>query len=116
MKSADAGQEQAPVAEEVAEPPAEQQEAAEREQVGVDDPRERRLGEPEILSDRRQRDVHDRDVEHDHQVAQAEDVEREPSRAAVRWSLLPFRLRSQRFDRGSAPELIGADEFRRARV
>ena len=67
-------QEQAPVPEEVAEPAAEQQEAAEREQVGVDDPGERGLGEPEVLSDRRQRDAHDRHVEDDHQVAQAEDV------------------------------------------
>ena len=79
----DPEQEQAPVAEEVAQPAAEQQEAAEREQVRVDDPRERRLGEAEILADRRQRDVDDRDVEHDHQVAQAEDEQREPARAAV---------------------------------
>ena len=37
----DAGQEQPPVAEEVAEPAAEQQEAAERQQVGVDHPGQR---------------------------------------------------------------------------
>ena len=55
MKSDDPEQEQAPVAEEVAEPPAEQQEAAEREQVRVHDPRQRRLGEAEVLADRRQR-------------------------------------------------------------
>ena len=65
----DADQEQAAVAEEVAEPAAEQEEAAEREQVGVHDPRERRLGEAEVLADRRQGDVHDRHVEDDHQVA-----------------------------------------------
>ena len=56
----DAEQEQAPVAEEVAQPAAEEQEAAEGEQVRVHDPRERRLGEPEVLLDRRQRDADDR--------------------------------------------------------
>ncbi len=68
---------------EVAEPPAEEQEAPEREQVGVDDPRERALGESEVLADRRQRDVHDRRVEDDHQVSRAEDEEGKPARAAV---------------------------------
>ena len=82
----DADQEQPPVAEEVAEPAAEQQEAAEGEQVGVHDPGERGLGEAEVLPDRRQRDVHDRRVEDDHQVAQAEDDQREPAGAAIRWS------------------------------
>ena len=53
----DADQEQPPVPEEVAQPAAEQQEAAEGEQVGVDDPGERRLGEAEVLPDRRQRDA-----------------------------------------------------------
>ena len=79
----DPGQEEPPVAEQVAEPAAEQQEAAEGEQVRVHDPRERGLGEAEIVPDRRQRDVHDRRVEDDHQAAQAEDVEREPAGAAV---------------------------------
>ena len=69
--------------EEVAQPPTEQEEAAEGEQVGVDDPRERLLREPEVLSDRRQRDTDDRDIEHDHQVAQAEDEECEPAGAVV---------------------------------
>ena len=63
----DPDQEQAPVAVEVAEPPAEQQEAAEGEQIGVHDPGERGLREAEVLPDRRQRDVHDRRVEDDHQ-------------------------------------------------
>ena len=45
----DADEEQPPVAEEVAEPAAEQQEAAEGEQVGVHDPRERRLREAEVF-------------------------------------------------------------------
>ena len=67
------------MAEEVAQPAAEQEEAAEGEQVGVDDPGERRLGEAEILADRRQGDAHDRHVEDDHQVAEAEDDERQPA-------------------------------------
>ncbi len=79
----DADQEQAPMPVEITEPPAEQQEAAEGEQVGVDDPRKRRLGEPEVGPDRRQRDVHDRRVEHDHQGAGAEDEECEPALAGV---------------------------------
>ena len=89
----DAGEEESPVAEEVAEPPPEEQEAAVREQVRVDDPRQRALGEAEILPDRRQRHVHDRHVENDHQAAQAEDVQGEPAGAVIgdghRW--LPFR-------------------------
>ena len=46
---------------------AEEQEAAERERVGGDDPLERRLRELEVDRDGRERDVHDRDVEHDHE-------------------------------------------------
>src|SRR6185437_8888249 len=64
-------------------PPAEEQEAPEGEQVGVHDPGERGRTEAEVGADRRQRDVHDRRVEDDHQIAQAEDVEREPAAAAV---------------------------------
>jgi hypothetical protein len=72
-----------PVAVEVAETPAEEQEPAVREDVRVHDPRERCLGEAEIGADRRQRHVHDRRVEHDHQVPQAEDVERQPACSSV---------------------------------
>ena len=76
-------EEHSPVAEQVAEPAAEEQEAAEREEVRVHDPRERRLGKAQVLADRRQRHVHDRRVEHDHQVAQAEDEQCEPAGAGV---------------------------------
>ena len=79
----DPGEEQPPVAEQVAEPAAEQQEAAERQQVGVHDPGERRLREAEVLADRRQRDADDRHVEHDHQVAEADDQKCEPAGAGV---------------------------------
>ena len=68
---------------EVAETPAEEQEPAVREDVRVHDPRERRLGEAEVVADRGQRDVHDRDVEDDHQARQAEDVEGEPAASGV---------------------------------
>ena len=68
---------------EVAQPSTEKQEAAEGEQVRVDDPGKRRLGEAEVGPDRRQRDVHDRRVENDHQRAEAEDDQREPASAAV---------------------------------
>ena len=57
VNSAMPSEEQPPMAEEVAEPAAQQQEAAEGEQVRVHHPGERRLGEAEVLADRRQRDV-----------------------------------------------------------
>jgi len=52
-----------PPPEEVAERSADQQERAEREQVGVDDPLLRREAAVEVSADRRQRDVHERAVE-----------------------------------------------------
>jgi hypothetical protein len=67
----------------VAEPPAEQQKAACREQVGVDDPGERALGKLQTFTDRRQRDVHDRDVKHDHQDTHAQYRERKPAPAVM---------------------------------
>ena len=82
----DADQEQPAVAEEVAEPAAEQEEAAEGEQVGVHDPRERGLGEAEVLADRRQGDVHDRRVEDDHQVARGRGRAAPASACGCPWS------------------------------
>ena len=93
----DAEQEEPPVPEQVAEPSAEQQEAAEGDQVRVHDPRERLLGEAEILADRRQRDADDRHVEDDHQVAEAEDQEGQPACAGahvVIGAILSSRSRS----------------------
>ena len=69
-----AGEEDPPFADQVAEPPDQQQQAAERDQVGVDDPGQAALAEPEVGLDRGQGDVHDRDVEDDHQDAGAEHV------------------------------------------
>ena len=47
---------------------------------------------PEVGLDGRQRDVHDRDVEHDHELHRAEQRQREPlaARRGHRWS--PFRF------------------------
>ncbi|HST41229.1 MAG TPA: hypothetical protein VLK58_17060 [Conexibacter sp.] len=70
--------EQAPAAEQVAEPAAEQQQPAERDRVGVDDPGERGVGEAERVADLRQRDVHDRDVERDDELRRRDDGEHEP--------------------------------------
>src|SRR3982751_6379913 len=64
---------------EVAEAAAQEEEAAAGEQVGVDDPDQRRLAEAEVGADRRQRDVDDGRVEHDHDDAEADDGEREPA-------------------------------------
>jgi len=80
------------VTEQVAQPAAEQEKAAEGEQVRVHDPGERGLGEAEILSDRRQCDVHDRRVEHDHHIPQAEDDEREPALPAVQTHRRPSHV------------------------
>ena len=74
----EAGQEEPAAAEQVARPPAEQQQAAERERVAVDDPLQAVGGEPEVGLDRGQRDVHDRDVEDDHELGDGEHRQREP--------------------------------------
>ena len=95
----DAEQEEPAVAEQVAEPAAEQQEAAEREDVGVHDPRERRLREAEIGADRRERDVHDRGVEDDHQIAEAQHIEREPAGAGCHGRHLSLSFGFRTFDR-----------------
>src|SRR6185312_4323253 len=70
--------EQRAPAEQVGGASAEQQEAAEEQRVGVHHPGERRVGEAEVGLDGGQRDVHDRRVEHDHELAEADDDQREP--------------------------------------
>ena len=81
MKIVRPDEEDAPLADQVADPPGEQQQAAEGDQVGVDDPGEVALGEAEAVLDRGQGDVHDRRVEDDHQHPPAEDVEGQPAAA-----------------------------------
>ena len=104
----DAGQEQPAVAVQVAEPPAQQQEAAERQQIGVHDPGQRRRREAEVVPDRGQRHVHDRRVEHDHEAAEAEDDECVPAGAAVQGHAEnPLEGTVRRVDRPPPRELIG---------
>ena len=72
-----AGDEHRPATEEVGEAPAEQQEAAEREAVADDHPLQIGLAGAEVGLDRRQRDVHDRQVEDDHELGPAHQREDE---------------------------------------
>ena len=105
-----AAQEHAPATDQVAEPPGQQQQPAERDQVGVDDPRQRRLREAEIRLDRRQRDVHDRGVEDDHHEAGAEHDQRGPAPVL----LLRGERRAGHFDRACQLADVLGDECRRA--
>src|SRR4029077_13147296 len=66
-------------AEQVPRAAAEQQEAAEHERVGVDDPLEIGLAEPEILLDRGKRNVHDGRVENDHELRETDEDEDHPA-------------------------------------
>jgi hypothetical protein len=71
-------------AEQVGQLPAREQEHAERQRVGVHDPLELRYGDAEVGADRRQRDVHHRVVEHDHEQAERDGDERPPLAVLVR--------------------------------
>ena len=73
----EAGHEHAPAAEQVGQAPAQQQEAAEGERVGVDDPGEVLLGEVEVAAHRGQGDVDDRRVEDDDELRRGEQRQRE---------------------------------------
>ena len=77
-----AGQEHAPAPEQVGRAAAEHEEAGERQRVRVDDPLQSRGRISEVMPDRRQRDVHDRDVEHHHQLREADD---EQKQVAANW-------------------------------
>jgi hypothetical protein len=79
----DPAEEHPPVTEQVSEPAAEEQEAAKRQQVTIDDPRQRGLREAEVPLDRGQRHVDDRAVENDHERAQAQHDQGKPARAAI---------------------------------
>src|SRR6185312_3637524 len=72
------GEEHAPAAEQVAESPGEQQEAAEGDEERVDDPGQIALAEMQVMLDRGERHVHDRGVEHDHELGQADNHEGHP--------------------------------------
>jgi hypothetical protein len=73
-----AGHEDAPATEQVGGAAAEQEEAAEGEDIGVDDPGQVFLGEVERPADRGQRDVDDRGVEDDDELGRTEQDQRQP--------------------------------------
>jgi hypothetical protein len=74
-------QENAPASQEVAEPSGEQQQASEHDEEGVDHPRQVALGEMQVALDRRQGDIHDCHIEHDHQLREADNRETHPAAA-----------------------------------
>ena len=74
-------------AEDVAEAPAEEQQPAEGERVGVEDPRQRGRAEAEVGVDAGERDVHDGGVEHDHQLGDQDDRDAGGGAAGVRRQL-----------------------------
>ncbi|MGY2874852.1 hypothetical protein ACVW00_002042 [Marmoricola sp. URHA0025 HA25] len=72
-------EEEPPAPEDVGQPPAEQQQPAGHQDVAVDDPGETGLGEPEVVLDVRERDVHHGDVQDQHELDEPEDAERLPA-------------------------------------
>jgi hypothetical protein len=61
-----------------------EQEPGERGDVGVDRPGERGVVEAEVMADVRERDVHDRDVEHDGELRREADAQQTGETRAVR--------------------------------
>ena len=94
-----AGHEHPAAAVDVAEPAAEQKEAAEGERVRGDDPLEAGAAEPERPLDVRQGNVHDRGVEHDHELGGRDHDQRQAQSGG----------RSRRGRR--APDRIGGEDF-----
>ena len=78
-------------ADDVRQTAAEQQEAAEHERVGADDPLQVVLREPEIRLDRGKRDVDDRDVQDDEELRDAEKRQSKPFHAIRSDHAKPFR-------------------------
>ena len=79
----EAGEEDALATDEVADTAGEEEEGAEGDHVGVEDPREARLGEPHVGLDAGEGDVHDRRVDDDHEHARAQHVQSDPALAVV---------------------------------
>ena len=92
--SSDAEHEDPPPPEQVAGAPAEQQQPAEGERVGVDDPFQVGTGKVQRVLDVRQRHVDDGGIEHDHELRGRDDRERE---AEPPWRR---RRRARRVDGG----------------
>ena len=74
----EAAQEDPSAPEEVSRPASEEQESSEEERVRADHPLQVLLREPEIDLDRRQRDIHDGDVQDDHELDDAEERQCQP--------------------------------------
>ena len=80
----EAADEQPAPAEEIRQPAAEEQRAAEEDRVRGDDPLQARLREAEVGLDRRQRDVHDRHVEDDHELSRDDERQGAPPPSTIR--------------------------------
>ena len=78
-----AGEKHATAAEHVGGAAAEQHQPAGEQDVGGDDPRQIARREPERLGDRRERDVHDRDVENDHELRGGHEEQDRPGLAKL---------------------------------
>ena len=78
MKKGDADEEDAAAAQHVGGPATEQQEPSEDQGVGADHPLEVLLREPEVALDRGKSDVHDRDVEDNHELDDTQEREGQP--------------------------------------
>ena len=94
-----AEQEHPPAPEDVAEPAAGDEQHGERQRVGVDRPLERRDRRAEVALDGRQRDVHDRVVEHDHEQGEAHRRERPPAAVAL--------VQANAVGHGGSPQMTG---------
>ena len=78
-EAAEADDEHPLAADEVGDAAAEQQQAAEGQRVRGDDPLAVGVADAEVVLRGRQRDVHDRRVEDDHQLGDGDDAQRQPA-------------------------------------
>ena len=78
-EDAEPDHEEPPPAEQVGRAATEQKESAEGQRIAACDPLQVRGREVERALDRRQRDVDDRDVDHEHELRRAEQSERDPA-------------------------------------
>jgi hypothetical protein len=83
-EQAEPGDQHAALAEQIRRAAAQQHKTGERQHVTIDYPGQPGVGESEIALHRRQRDVHDRHVQDDHELASAHQREDQPGRAGVR--------------------------------
>ena len=94
----DADEEDASASEQVGGAPAQEQEAAEDERVRADHPLEVFLREPEVDLNRGQRDVHDRDVQDDHELDDAQERQSQPFALSGNHHVVRFPFGSNRED------------------